>query len=814
MNRLPCLFLALMGLHVPNSARGQTTPTDANALEFFEKRVRPLLVTHCSSCHGSDPKKRKGGLDLSHREAILRGGDSGPAAVPGKPDNSLLIQAIRYNDELKMPPKGKLKDSEIADLTKWVQDGLAWPSMQKTEKTEVSASSAKSGATFTFSEAQKQFWAFQPMKASPLPEVKGKSWVQSPIDAFILAALEAKNLQPAPPADKRTLLRRVTFDLTGLPPTPEEINAFLADDSPNAWEKVIDRLLMSPAYGERWARHWLDVARYADSNGLDENTAFANAWRYRDYVVRSLNQDKPYDQFVREQLAGDLLTHEPGLTHEEQSDRLIATGFLVLGPKLLAEPDKTKMVMDIVDEQIDVTSKAFLGLTFSCSRCHDHKFDPLPTRDYYGWAGIFKSTKTMASLATVARALERPLKPDPETQKRLDQHQEKLQQAEAAVNLVRFSPTSALAASTPAAIGLQQRWLRQRQKELEQIKQNAPPVPMALAVEDEAHPAPVRVHIRGNHLTLGEEAPRIHPRILAGEQQVPVPANRSGRLELAQWLTRPDHPLTARVMVNRVWLHHFGQGIVRSPDNFGQLGERPTHPELLDWLALDFVQNGWSLKKLHKTILMSNTYRMSTAYNANAALVDPDNRLLWRMNRRRLEAEAIRDAMLAVSGKLDRAMGGSFLATANFNYVGEKDPNYNILRRSLYLPVVRSSVFDFFQVFDFVEPSVPNGKRNSTVVAPQALYLMNNEFVRQQATAFAERIVQHSGDDREKIRFAYLWAWGRLPNDAEIQRATAYLQAYNAALSNSENDAAKRRSLTWASWCQTLLAANEFLYLN
>jgi Protein of unknown function (DUF1549)/Protein of unknown function (DUF1553) len=412
-------------------------------------------------------------------------------------------------------------------------------------------------------------WAFQPPTLPAIPAVKDAAWARTPLDHFILAGLEARDLKPAPPADRRTLIRRATFDLTGLPPSPEEVESFVHDASPQALEKLIERLLASPAYGERWGRHWLDVARYADSNGLDENVAHGNAWRYRDHIVAAFNRDKPYDQFLVDQLAGDLLPDSAN-----RQERLIATGFLSLGPKVLAEPDPRKMEMDIVDEQIDTVGQAFLGLTLGCARCHDHKFDPISTQDYYGLAGIFLSTRTMQSFKKVARWHENPL------------------------------------VAVPAP-----------------LPRGAPAVPSAMGVT-EGTVVEAAVLRRGSPLAPGKIVPRRFPIFLAGEQQPPLPAEQSGRLELARWLVCKDHPLTSRVMVNRIWRWHFGQGLVRSVDNFGLLGEKPSHPELLDWLAQRFVESGWSIKAMHRLIMLSSTYQMSSAHNARAAELDPDNRML------------------------------------------------------------------------------------------------------------------------------------------------------------------------------------------
>ncbi|MBM3457888.1 MAG: DUF1549 domain-containing protein, partial [Armatimonadetes bacterium] len=532
---------------------------DGKSVEFFEKRVRPVLAEQCFGCHSAAVARGK--LRLDSRAALLQGGTRGPALNPTAPESSLLLQAVRHVGGLRMPPQKPLTPAQVADLEQWVRLGAPFPDPA------VKAAGRK-----------EDHWAFQPVRRPLAPTVRRAGWVRSPVDAFILARLERAGLTPAPPADRRTLLRRVTFDLTGLPPTPEEVSAFLEDRSSDAWEKVVDRLLASAAYGERWARHWLDVARYADSNGLDENTAFANAWRYRDWVVRALNADMAYPEFIRWQVAGDLLPPAPDAA--TQYDRLTATGLLVLGPKVLAEPDKQKMVMDIVDEQIDVTSRAFLGLTLSCARCHDHKFDPISQADYYGLAGIFKSTRTMESLNTVARAFERPLAP-PERVEERRTWDRKLQ---------------ALRDEAKKAQGRDKQRLNQEVRDMEA---RPPDVPMALAVEDAKQIENCKIHLRGNHLTLGAEVARQFPVILAGKSQEPLQASSSGRLHLAEWLARRDNPLTGRVLVNRVWQHHFGVGIVGSPDNFGLLGEKPSHPELLDWLASEFTGDriGGSLKR-------------------------------------------------------------------------------------------------------------------------------------------------------------------------------------------------------------------------
>jgi hypothetical protein len=802
---------------------------DARAARFFEERVRPVLAENCFKCHGS--KKQKGGLRLDSPDAALRGGDSGSVIVPGNPNASLLIKAIQQTDHPKMPPDKKLSAPAIADLTRWVMMGAPWPTAPATVRPPADPTD------FAFTEHERAFWAFQKPVAPPLPAVKDRAWVRSPIDALVLVGLEAKGLKPTPAAERRTLIRRATFDLIGLPPTPAEVEAFLKDDSPQAFVKVIDRLLASPHYGERWGRHWLDVARYADSNGMDENLTQANAWRYRDCVIRAFNTDKPYDRFVRVQLAGDLLPAPDEATGIEQ---VIATGFLALGPKMLAEDDPVKMQMDIVDEQIDTTGRAFLGLTLGCARCHDHKFDPIPTSDYYGLAGIFKSTLTMDNFSVVARWHERTVATRTEIarkeahDRRLAQNQEaiasRVREAservlrEARKRVVKFvkaadprGPVALLAnieAYCPAALARELEVLREERTALEKAR---PLLPEAMAVA-EGQVGSVCIHIRGSHWTQGPEVPRRFPRILAGDKQVPIGPKVSGRLQLAQWLTRPDHPLTARVMVNRIWLGHFGQGLVRSPDNFGRLGEPPDNQLLLDWLAVRFVEDGWSIKGLHRLIMLSNTYQMSTAYDEKASLADPENRLCWRMNRRRLEAEAIRDALLAASGRLNRTMGGSLLQGSNRAYVlGYPNSSYNGYdsdRRSVYLPVIRSDVYQVFQAFDFADPSVPSGQREVTTVAPQALFMMNAKLLLEQTRHMAALLLAQPQGDAERIRLAYERALGRPPSDQETVRMLAFLQRVETIPEIRRLESGERRQRAWQSVCRVLLASNEFLHVE
>ncbi len=505
---------------------------DPTVVERFEKRVRPVLAARCWRCHG--PEQHKGGLRLDSADGVATGGDSGLVVVAGKPEESRLIQAVRYAGDLKMPPKGRLNDAEAAELTEWVRTGAVWPESRTASATGSPASRTTKGPA--------AFWAFQAPRDPAPPEVQAVDWPCSPLDRFILAALERKGLAPASPADKRALIRRATFDLTGLPPTPEEVESFLADGCPEAFERVVDRLLASPRYGERWGRHWLDLARYADSNGMDENVAYANAFRYRDYVIHAFNADKPYDQFVKEQIAGDLLarTGDDALNHE----RLTATGFLVIGPKMLAEDDPVKMEMDIIDEQLDTVGRVFMGLTIGCARCHDHKFDPIPTADYYALAGIFKSTRSMQNHKVVAMWNERPLGTEAqratfevherEVNRRTAEIKARVDEAKAALirngRAVSENPETDFPPKTVDE-------LRRLRKDLAEFEKKAPPLPKVMSVEEQAI-TNLRVHIRGNHLTLGEEVPRRFPRILAAADQKPIDATRSGRLEFGE-LARP-----------------------------------------------------------------------------------------------------------------------------------------------------------------------------------------------------------------------------------------------------------------------------------
>jgi cytochrome c553 len=793
-----CLVVVAYAPGAPAANAAADADIDAD-VEFFEKSVRPLLTKHCYECHSEKAEEVKGGLLLDSRDGWQAGGDSGPAIVPGKPEESLLLSAIGYDDpELQMPPEKQLSDAEIAALRRWIERGAVDP---RDGKKSVKPRRGKIDIT-----AGRKFWAFIPPRDPPAPQVKSRDWPVSSLDRFVLAKLESKGIKPAPPADKRTLIRRATFDLIGLPPTPKEIAAFLSDDSPRAFERVVERLLSSPHYGERWGRHWLDVARYADSNGLDENVAHGNAWRYRDWVVASMNRDKPYNEFLIEQLAGDLLpaVNDIKIRH----DRLIATGFLSLGPKVLAEVDERKMEMDIVDEQIETVGRAFMGLTLGCARCHDHKFDPVTSDDYYALAGIFKSTKTMDSFTKIAVWHEHPLETG-EYRKLRDEHQKTI--ARRKQDIERLTQKATGPENTAAE-------LKRLRDELAKLEKSPPAVPTAMgAIEGKI--ANVRRHLRGSHLTLGDTIPRGVPRVLTSDGTLVIDPKHSGRLELARWLASGDHPLTARVMVNRIWRWHFGRGLVASCDNFGMLGGRPVNGPLLDWLAVRFVRSGWSIKKMHRLIMLSATYRMSSTHDAASARIDPENLLQWRASVRRLEAEAIRDAVLAASGRLDRTMGGSLLHVKNreffFDHTSKDGTKYDSLRRSIYLPVVRNHLYGLFELFDFPDSATVHGSRATTTVAPQSLSLTNSPLVWESAAHWAAGLLKgEKSSDADRIGKLYVTAFGRPTTKKEIARAEKFLRGYAESITPHESDPKKRTTEAWQALCRAMIASNEFIYVR
>ncbi len=684
------------------------------------------------------------------------------------------------------------------------------------------------------------WWAYQPIDDPMPPRVRDADWPRNEIDAFILARLEQEGMSPSPEADPRTLLRRAYLDLIGVPPSIAEIDAFLADPSPDAYERRIEQLLASPMYGERWGRHWLDVARYADSNGVDENIAYANAFRYRDYVVDAFNRDTPFDEFIAEQLAGDLLGEPEQPTAEDDARtrrRLAALGFLALGPKMLAEPDKEKERVDVVDEQIDIVTKAFLGQTIACARCHDHKFDPVSDADYFALSGVFRSVSTFDNIATVGRVAQRPMATAAEVRrveqwnakaKELDEArnaaQRERERVERAQNIARWREVllggstartleaMRLAAAENAA-GLPERaaFLAARDARDAHEKDKPADLPRVLVVK-ETKVDETPVHDRGDHMQpRGEKVARAVPAVL--ERVLPgpeFPADASGRLELARWIAHADNPLTTRVAVNRIWTWHFGTGLVDTPSNFGTLGSKPSHPELLDYLARRFARDGWSMKAMHRLVMTSATYRQSSATHDPLPEFDADNRLLSRFPRRRVEAEAIRDSVLAASGALDTTMGGTLLGTPDHGYVtNDQSANgaqYDSNRRSIYLPVIRNAMFGLFTAFDYPDSSAPIDCRPRTVVAPQALFFMNAPFVEDAAKRLAGEVADETIDSDGRVHEAFRRTLGRRPDARERDEARDFL----ADLERSGLD--RTESLT--RLVHALLSTNEFVTME
>jgi mono/diheme cytochrome c family protein len=903
------------------------------AEEFFETHIRPILAKNCFACHTDS---QLGGLRVDSRDSLLKGGKSGPAIIPGKPDESLLIKAVTHGDErLKMPMAGqKLSEEQISDLANWIRNGVYWP------QHEVFAAATGSGG-FAITPEQKGFWSFRPLSKPDLPKVRAKSWIKGPIDYFILARQEAQDLQPVRMAEKRALIRRATFDLIGLPPAPEEVNAFLQDVSPDAFSRVVERLLVSPHYGERWGRMWLDIARYAedDVRGAKQEE-YPNAFRYRDWVINAFNQDKPYDLFVKEQIAGDLMQKKGGREYESMA----ATGFFGAGPWYYDTAVPPLARANERNERIDVVTRGFLGLTVACARCHNHKYDPISINDYYALAGVFSGMeyaeyplvpeKVVANfkqheteeeeakaalkdflsrqrsdlaeifanstsqyvvatwivlrgpkltakdcaagekldLETLERWITYLKKPQHDhpyldnwaklltrtgsreeatsagdefqrmllstlaQQKEVDEdNRPLLREAEAArkerhkgvllpnlfVVYDDYSPNSSLTLkSLPNDLAVLWRdifgekgvliytdksldrflsgeWksrldsLRNRVDALTKTKPAK--YPLIHGVADVPHPGNLKLHIRGNPENLGEEVPRRFLAILSRGDPVPF-QHGSGRLELAEAIV--SHPLFARVIVNWIWQQHFGRGIVGTPDNFGLIGERPTHPELLEYLATRLIENKWSIKALHREIMLSATYQLSSGSSERNAAVDPDNRLHWRANLRRLDAEAIRDALLAVSGNLDSKIGGP-----------SADLTPDNTRRTIYCKVSRFKLNEMQAMFDLPEPTATSARRNVTNVPLQGLFFLNSALVQRQAELLANRLLaDDTASDTARLQTAYSLLYGREASDREQSVALEFLATVRKDSANSLK--------AWTELTQALLSASEFIYLD
>ena len=970
---------ALLGL----CFSGLCTVRGASADErqaHFENRIRPILVKHCLECHGDDPSELGGGLSLLSRQSALSGGDTGPAFVPQQADSSLLIQAMRYQGPIQMPPDGRLPAAVVKDFEQWIADGAYDPREESLADRPVASTTSPLATAL-------DHWAFQPLRRASASANESPTLIDGQIDR----ALAAQGLKRSRPAAPVTLLRRLHYDLTGLPPSPDLIKRFSDAPTDLAYQAIVDELLATADYGRHWGRHWLDVARYADSNGSDFNATFHQAWRYRDYVIDSFNADKPYDQFLAEQIAGDLL---PAKDEAARTSQLVATGFLMLGPKMLSERDKAKLQMDVVDDQIDTIGRAMMGLTLGCARCHDHKFDPVPTSDYYALAGIFRSTDVLQGEIQqyVSDWIETPLPAEPahvaavhdfetrekelvaavkQAENRLKAarstklndesgiivddvnakrtgdwvesvysspfigvgylHDDNRNKGQATVTFSRRLPAGHYRVSvayTPQAnrsrrtkvewsyidqegslqsqkIELDQTqapealpWkkltelnlaseqdvrvtfgnegtdgyvivdavrfepidesgkpikrgdLASSEKEsssqaddakvlIEQVKaeldvlretlarhrdSRPAPLPMAMAVRDSKQIGDTFVCVRGEVSLRGEKVARGFLRVCQpgfGQDEnkqvstIAMPADQSGRLQLAHWICDPDHPLTARVIVNRVWMHLMGEGIVRSVDNFGVLGERPSHPELLDELAIEFLRDGWSIKRLIRRIVLSETYQQATEFDADSFRIDAENRLLWRMNRKRLPAESLRDTLLLASGELDNSPSVAPVSTYG-TLISENVADPKVVkasesnRRSVYLPVIRGQVNDLLIAFDFADPDLLVGRRERTTVPSQALMMLNHPWLRARSSLIAEQLAASDMSPAGMIREAYARVYCRFPDDEEIRIMSDFLGSYRDTSVSEE--VVEKRAL--AEFVNALVASSEFRLLD
>ncbi len=766
------------------------TDPDAGKLEFFEKRVRPVLANHCYNCHSADTKPA-GGLRVDDRVGLLTGGNTGPAIVPGDPENSLLIKRLRHDDPKKrMPPEGDpVADPEVADLTTWIADGAVWP------REKIPAAIGRTRADYQ--QLKSNHWSLQPLVHATVPVVARKPWPDGNIDHFVLAKLESHKLSPTDDADRITLIRRVTFDLTGLPPTPGQINAFLRDPSSTAFEKVVDRLLASPQYAERWGRHWLDVARYGESTGPSRNIPYPQAWRFRDYVIDAFNRDVPFNRFIQEQIAGDLISaDEP----KERDRLLVATGFLALGVKDVNQRFKGRYIMDNVDEQMDVVMRSVMGLTVGCARCHDHKFDPIPSTDYYALAGIFTSTEDCSGLRNkmggsgldyYAPEMLRivSLNSPGVSPEKIEALKTEIAEAKKQWETVRDTPDGM--AKDDQGVP-KQRTLKLKVDALEeQLFQWNDPLIKGRAVHgvrDSAHPGDTEYRVRGEAERLGPKIPRQFLSAFTLPDTQPIPATDSGRLQLAYWLTSTNNPLTSRVVINRVWQKLFGVGLVSTVDNFGVKGDVPSHPELLDYLAAEFMADGWSIKRLVRRMVVSHAYRLGADATPEQIEIDPNNRWLWRHSPRRLDAEEIRDAMIMAADSLQpRPTDDSAVKQLKMIEVADNGPEAKSINeradremaRSVYLPLMRGITPGTMDAFDPVDQTTVSGRRDATTVPTQALYFLNSGFVRLLSLKLAENLAsQKTWDDEDAIQRAYLLTLSRPPTSKEIRLARNYLTEY------------------------------------
>ncbi len=865
MRRSICSFVTLIAgfLLIQVHASWADDKLTTEQTTFFESKIRPVLVRECYGCHSTKVGEVKGGLWLDTQEGMVTGGDSGPAIVAGDLEASLLWNAINHED-YRMPPGKKLSNEVLSDFRKWIEMGAPDPRIRR-------PGDIKSSITDQDIIDGRSFWSFQRPKKPSIP-VTEAGWPVSEIDSFILRKLNENSLQPNPEADAATVLRRLTFDIVGLPPTPDQIQWMKErwDDDPDAaLEHIVDSLLAKPEFGERWARHWLDVARYAESTGKEQNLTYPHAWRYRDYVIDSFNEDKPYHRFVQEQVAGDLL---PVNTDEKWAENLVATGFLAIGPKTLTEQNARQFELDLVDEQIDVTTRVMLGVSVACARCHDHKFDPIPQTDYYALSGIFRSTNTYygtidtfqnrrpsdllilpiddvgpnakkistSDLAALTSRLAEKRAEQREAQRRrrmarMGSGSDTGNQREMVASFFRLS----------SEVGV-------LEAQVNAYDDNGNPYSYCMGVQSKDRPVNARLLERGEFDKPAQEVSRGFPQVLCGEP-AEIESRSSGRLELARWIGSQENPLTARVMVNRIWLHLMGNGIVGSPENFGATGQPPTHPELLDYLAVEFMENDWSVKQLIKQIVTSRSYRTSSDYDDASFEIDPENKYLWRMEPKRLDAEVLRDSILAVSGQLDtNRPRGSLVAESGTSVIRdgqlidvgatgmysmrdrgnaisrmsmrERRDQFQKLRkavkpidqpvnyRSIYLPIVRDHLPRALEVFDFAEPTMVVGQRESSNTPDQGLYFLNNEFVIQQSDAMARRLIKEADRVKDQLENAFLLAYGRRATADEMRTAANFYRSFKP--SNSSRRRGNPGFQKLSAVCQSILASAEFRYLN
>ena len=813
-------------------------PDSAEGIAYFETHIRPLLVERCYSCHSTTKDQQEGGLLLDSRAGWRDGGDNGPAVVPKDVDASLLIRAVRYADpDLQMPPDRKLSQDVIARLERWVRMGAPDP-----RTGDPAAEPPREDPSDP--DAGRLHWAFRPLVEQPLPAVRNSDWTRSAIDSFILARLEAAELRPAPDADRRVLVRRVYFQLVGIPPTPSQVAAFLEDKRNDALPRLVDRLLHSPQFGERWGRHWLDLARYADSNGLDENFLFREAWRYRNWVFDAVNADTPFDRFVLEQIAGDLLPYD---TVQQRDQQRIGAGFLVVGPKVLLGNDPKKQRMEVADEQINTVGRAILGQTLGCARCHDHKFDPVPTADYYALAGIFTSTQVMERRYMLGQqrvmerlvglgddgdrsdaAYEKFWREQPGKKQRRDRAQSALQllekdDAKALGDFIKKHPGDVAKEAADAGQPKDKRIAAQKTlvAKLTAELASPPPIPpRAMIPSDGAEPVDEHVRLAGQFDRSGKQVPRGFLHVLS-DGSIRIPSDRSGRLELGRWLTDTDGgagQLAARVLANRVWHHLFGRGVVRTVDNFGRTGEPPSHPQLLDYLATELIASGWSIKALVRRIVLSRTFAMSSRHDEAGHAADPENRLLWRSHRRRLDPESLRDAMLSVAGRLDLAPMRSSVwylgdqATAVGDNKVRRRTDFPC--RSVYLPVIRNDLPELFEVFDFADPHTTTGMRTQTTAATQGLYMLNDQSVMDVAESVARGLPKSESADSmvQRVDTLFQRVLGARATKEDHRDILTFVREIQSRLVEQGVPDAELRA--WSMACHALIASSRFQVLE